>query len=127
MIGKKEQKGSVQMSEFFHVGPFTGVAFDQKAGPELASTFDRQNTYRHGGDSLKWVSKSEWKDGELYGSVFSSENSSNYLAKEIEVSADMELPISLGSDDGIKVFLNCLLYTSPSPRDYAASRMPSSA
>ncbi|GAB5780869.1 hypothetical protein JMUB7523_26580 [Staphylococcus aureus] len=22
---------------------------------------------------------------------------------------------------------NCLLYTSPSPRDYAASRMPSSA
>ena len=24
-------------------------------------------------------------------------------------------------------FINCLLYTSPSPRDYAASRMPSSA
>ena len=23
--------------------------------------------------------------------------------------------------------VNCLLYTSPSPRDYAASRMPSSA
>ena len=35
--------------------------------------------------------------------------------------------------DGIKVFelldtlKGCLLYTSPSPRDYAASRMPSSA
>ena len=26
-----------------------------------------------------------------------------------------------------KQFKNCLLYTSPSPRDYAASRMPSSA
>ena len=25
------------------------------------------------------------------------------------------------------VFMPCLLYTSPSPRDYAASRMPSSA
>ena len=24
-------------------------------------------------------------------------------------------------------FVTCLLYTSPSPRDYAASRMPSSA
>ena len=24
-------------------------------------------------------------------------------------------------------FIGCLLYTSPSPRDYAASRMPSSA
>ena len=28
---------------------------------------------------------------------------------------------------GIAQIVNCLLYTSPSPRDYAASRMPSSA
>ena len=27
----------------------------------------------------------------------------------------------------IEELLDCLLYTSPSPRDYAASRMPSSA
>ena len=27
----------------------------------------------------------------------------------------------------VLVFTGCLLYTSPSPRDYAASRMPSSA
>ena len=26
-----------------------------------------------------------------------------------------------------EIFKSCLLYTSPSPRDYAASRMPSSA
>ena len=29
--------------------------------------------------------------------------------------------------DGYCSFRDCLLYTSPSPRDYAASRMPSSA
>ena len=29
--------------------------------------------------------------------------------------------------EGLKVTCDCLLYTSPSPRDYAASRMPSSA
>ena len=28
---------------------------------------------------------------------------------------------------GYTLFYTCLLYTSPSPRDYAASRMPSSA
>ena len=28
---------------------------------------------------------------------------------------------------GLNVYVPCLLYTSPSPRDYAASRMPSSA
>ena len=27
----------------------------------------------------------------------------------------------------LEILLTCLLYTSPSPRDYAASRMPSSA
>ena len=30
-----------------------------------------------------------------------------------------------GFEDAL--FASCLLYTSPSPRDYAASRMPSSA
>ncbi|GAB5795721.1 hypothetical protein JMUB7518_27990 [Staphylococcus aureus] len=29
--------------------------------------------------------------------------------------------------NGARLFTSCLLYTSPSPRDYAASRMPSSA
>ena len=29
--------------------------------------------------------------------------------------------------DSLEDIKNCLLYTSPSPRDYAASRMPSSA
>ena len=33
-------------------------------------------------------------------------------------------PMQIVYDDQVK---DCLLYTSPSPRDYAASRMPSSA
>ena len=40
------------------------------------------------------------------------------------------LLVYLDLDDGRKIITatwNCLLYTSPSPRDYAASRMPSSA
>ena len=31
------------------------------------------------------------------------------------------------TDEFNLMYYNCLLYTSPSPRDYAASRMPSSA
>ena len=38
--------------------------------------------------------------------------------------ADAEFSDFLVEDYNIR---NCLLYTSPSPRDYAASRMPSSA
>ena len=35
--------------------------------------------------------------------------------------------VQSGSVNGDSIFFTCLLYTSPSPRDYAASRMPSSA
>ena len=42
-----------------------------------------------------------------------------------------EIKIRIGSafpdDDFDQQSMDCLLYTSPSPRDYAASRMPSSA
>ena len=30
-------------------------------------------------------------------------------------------------DDAIQIYQDCLLYTSPSPRDLSTSRMPSSA
>ena len=38
-------------------------------------------------------------------------------------------PVSFGQSENVAKYLakGCLLYTSPSPRDYAASRMPSSA
>ena len=35
--------------------------------------------------------------------------------------------MDLNDEEGERVVSDCLLYTSPSPRDYAASRMPSSA
>ena len=41
-----------------------------------------------------------------------------------------EIKAKEGSDihiGGVLGIIGCLLYTSPSPRDYAASRMPSSA
>ena len=44
------------------------------------------------------------------------------LAKEL-----IRFPSVTKTDAGVIKFLDCLLYTSPSPRDYAASRMPSSA
>ena len=40
----------------------------------------------------------------------------------------LQQPDDLDNDDLLKIINEgCLLYTSPSPRDYAASRMPSSA
>ena len=55
----------------------------------------------------------------------------NNLEKNIEENPNsekkrMEIKFSCG-EDGISEYLDCLLYTSPSPRDKRQSRMPSSA
>ena len=47
--------------------------------------------------------------------------------KELPAYADLADRQQSGSFTVIGLSIDCLLYTSPSPRDYAASRMPSSA
>ena len=41
--------------------------------------------------------------------------------------SDVESDLANGGTVGIDLSTNCLLYTSPSPRDQRGSRMPSSA
>ena len=52
----------------------------------------------------------------------------NYVKKNILQIAIVFLGLKISLAQVLNVgFNSCLLYTSPSPRDYAASRMPSSA
>ena len=51
----------------------------------------------------------------------------NKLFRETREGGLTIVPLSLYFKDGRAKVEICLLYTSPSPRDYAASRMPSSA
>ena len=97
---------SLISSPFYHIGPFTGLGFEQEGAPEKELSFDSDKKYLHNGTNLSWQVRPEWKEGKLYGTVFSGENSSNYLIKEIVTSNPLILPISFGSDDGIKLFLN---------------------
>ena len=98
--------GALSIGEFYHAGPFVNLAFDQKAGPEGLPTFDAKQKFKHANKEISWARKPEWKNGQLYATVFSAANSANYLHKVITVDSPRDLPISLGSDDGIKVFLN---------------------
>ena len=69
-------------------------------------------------------------EGQLRTSSWEAEGQKKYRT---EINArEMQMLDSRGSMDGGGAQINpppsgCLLYTSPSPRDYAASRMPSSA
>ena len=49
------------------------------------------------------------------------------LGAPIRHPIDFEHPDFLNPEELDAEMRSCLLYTSPSPRDYAASRMPSSA
>ena len=55
-------------------------------------------------------------------------SASNLLNGVIEVGGSIATSFTQAQvDAGIVVFIHCLLYTSPSPRDLSTSRMPSSA
>jgi len=105
-ITGKPVDGVLKIGEFYHAGPFVNLAFDQKAGPEGLPGFDAKQKFKHANKEISWARKPEWKNGQLYGTVFSGDNSVNYLHKVITVDSPRDLPLSLGSDDGIKVFLN---------------------
>ena len=106
VINGEGKEVSLQSSSFYHIGPFKGLGFDQEGGPERESTFDPDKKFAFEGTNLSWKVRPDWKEGVLHGTVISAENSSNYLLKDIETSHPATLPISLGSDVGIKVFLN---------------------
>ena len=57
--------------------------------------------------------------------ILSSEVDSHPILKEIEIAKIAVKDLNKKRD--IELDNNCLLYTSPSPRDLSSSRMPSSA
>ena len=58
---------------------------------------------------------------ERWNKIYSKSDEINTVQKNIRKGHQKTV------DDVVSYIKNCLLYTSPSPRDYAASRMPSSA
>jgi len=106
IVGSSLEGGALTIGEFYHAGPFVNSGFDQKVGPEGLPSFDTKQKFKHANKEISWSKRPEWKNGQLYATVFSVPNSSNYLHKVISTDSPRDLPISLGSDDGIKVFLN---------------------
>ena len=70
-----------------------------------------------GAETLKEITKSCADEQIKWLTVFAF-SSENWTRPKNEVAGLMRL---------ITIFIDCLLYTSPSPRDLSTSRMPSSA
>ncbi|MBT5017495.1 MAG: DUF1553 domain-containing protein [Planctomicrobium sp.] len=88
------------------IGPFPSTNFDTafaevfppEGGVDLAATYEE--------DKLKWIEQPEWKDGEAHNDKLTGANSANYLYRQIKSDAPQVLSLSLGSDDGIKLWVN---------------------
>jgi alpha-galactosidase len=92
----------LRVSPWKYIGPFTATSsapFIEVFPPEHALVFD--TTY----GALRWKDRPEWRDGQVT-SLGSDTMCAHYLYRTISVSRDTALALSLGSDDGITVWLN---------------------
>jgi hypothetical protein len=100
------------------IGPFDnrgGVGFDKAYAPEEGLDFDRTYTGKDGRE-LRWQEHPEFADGRSNTlRIFEdSDEMAVYLHRTITSDKAGELPVSLGSDDGIKVWLNGKLLAAES-------------
>jgi hypothetical protein len=79
--------------------------FDTKFPPEIEK-FDSGKEYKGKRDiPVKWAKK-DYKDGEVASLTEYGANCANYVYREIDASVATELPVSLGADDTITIWLN---------------------
>src|SRR6266852_2523201 len=95
--------------KWHYLGPFDnddGAGFDAVYPPE--KEIDLQKTYPTLDGDAGWKEFKNFKVGAINDLKFfkHNDNACIYLYHEIEVADAVELPIALGSDDGLKVWLN---------------------
>ena len=90
--------------DWLSIGPFKAIsknAFTESFPPE--TEFIPGKSYLN--STLRWIPRPEWRDGTTV--MFDpSDFSAMYLTRSIEAGGDTTLSISLGSDDGIKVWFD---------------------
>ncbi len=95
-----------KFSPWHHVGPFSAANFDTAFNTVFPPEYDPDlsRTFQEG--KLKWTEQPEWKDGVAHNDKLSGANSANYLFRVVETDRPQLMSLSLGSDDGIKLWVN---------------------
>src|SRR6266404_2762616 len=112
-----------QFGMWHSIGPFKADSFSAvfKKSFEPETDLDLSRSYQEG--KLKWNPQPAWEDGKLHGELSGGDNSANYVFRTIQVDSAQPLTLSLGSDDGIKVWLNGkAVHTNKVTRSLAADQ-----
>jgi hypothetical protein len=102
-------KDYLAVSDWHWVGPFSDPARylkSKKHGPEGKKKVNLTKKFKLAtGEEIGWVRKPEWVDGQVYNDL-PGDPAANFLYRTITVGKPQDLEISLGSDDGVRVYLN---------------------
>lgn len=102
------QLATVSLGDWYSVGPFNDVERylrSRRHGPEGKPIDLQQEFETETGQKLKWRKRPEFTDGKVQGDL-PGDMAANFLYRKILSPKDQKVTLSLGSDDGIKVFLN---------------------
>ena len=105
---KEENPNALVLKDWYSVGPFGDVRLyllPRKHGPE-GKAIDLKASYKTSTDeTVTWQRRSAWKDGVVHSDL-KGDTAANFIYRVIESPMEQTVKVSLGSDDGIKVYLN---------------------
>jgi len=114
----QQMPGEVTFGTSHTTGPLSAKAFSDALFPERGVVLDAKAP----NGQLVWQPKPEWVDGAVYD-LPAKDPCATYLFRSITVTADIALPVSLGSDDGIEVWINgTKLLSNDVPRSAAPAQ-----
>jgi hypothetical protein len=98
-------KAALKLDPWQIVGPFPAASFDAAYDTEFEpeKRADLSATYADG--KLKWTPHPEWTDGKAW-ELPGDENAAFYLYRTLRSELGGRVSLNLGSDDGIRVWLN---------------------
>jgi hypothetical protein len=105
---EESQAGYLAMSDWHWLGPFAvneRYLKSQKQGPEGKPIKLDEKFKISTGAEIGWVARTDWVDGKPHSDL-PTDIGANFLYRTISVDRPQELELSLGSDDGIIVYLN---------------------
>lgn len=105
---EKDVAPELTLSDWHWVGPFEDARnylLTRKHGPE-GKPIDLKSVFKNSADEmLLWQRRADWKDGVVHSDL-PGDVAANFLFRKIESPQAQTVRIALGSDDGIKVYLN---------------------
>ncbi len=95
----------LKLGDWFTVGPFSAASAKEAFTKVFPPESEIDLTKKYDGEKLSWIEKTNWQDGVVH-EIGKVENSASYVFRTITSETARPIEVSLGSNDGIQLWLN---------------------